>query len=248
MPRFPVASFESYEEPVAASETAASTPQSSKRRSHKTAAKPSTSSSMEDKNGEPTTSPRRDLQEKNVNRADDSEGSLKLSRAQRAEEYPQLAFKPRREIRQGGAEGSTQERHTGPSNRTHDYIFGLGSHGLGDRSPVRITAPDDDSDAEAATTSGYPALPGATRTAAKNAKATMNGQKKDTSGILRLPPIGPTSTTSGPSVFTAGRSTKAHVPSSLPPPNAPRVLRCGGVIDTFSYFSVHRVHPELYAN
>ncbi|KAL7711235.1 hypothetical protein N2W54_001582 [Lotmaria passim] len=263
MPRIPAATFEDFEEPVAASESLAlTTPANTTRRAHKAALAVLAFPRTEESNKEDAITPSK----RNPHDDDDKKGkasfennnsgsSLRLSGVQRAAEYPRIAFWPRRELRQRVLANNAEDRAERASHHGRDLVFGVGSHGLRDHSPMHETTQlgkqldyAKQSTAATTTSAGLPSLPPAEKSAASTVKpkdATMR-TKMGQPTVPRLPPIGATAATTA--AMMPLRSTKPTLMAPLSQPNAPRELQCGGIIDTFSYFSVHRIHPELYTS
>jgi hypothetical protein len=257
MPRFPVASVEDYEEPVAAAYSTQTPPHTS-RHTNKTVVLVTVSSAGDEGDGCATkcnaegsvSSPKKSLRHVDNTHADECDASMQLGKVQRAEEYPQIAFKPRHELRQRGLhEGSAAEKAAASSKRTHDFVFGRGSYGLCDQSVVRANAQEGElghRKSAVATTAAAAGLPPILSINPKRSDTTSRGANTNASSTPQLPPLGGQST--APRKATHATSTRLPLSTRKALPNAPRVLRCGGVIDTFSYFSVHRVHPEQYTN
>ncbi|KPI84963.1 hypothetical protein ABL78_5978 [Leptomonas seymouri] len=248
MTRIPRATFEGYEEPVAASGSALQVPPSTTRHHKKDAA--AFHFPLVNERKKATPSPlRRSADVREDSRASGIDGSPKLSEVKHPEEYPRIALKKHHDSFKGSAEVDAYERSKWSLGRTCGLVFGIGSHGLHDRSAARLSVREDGvvctNQQEAP--AGCAVLPPAVKTStppwrtAKDASKTSN---KGLSGVLPLPRIAPQSAAAGQKV----KATKTLLPTPILLPAAARVMRHGGVIDAFSYFSVHRVYPELYSH
>ncbi|KPA77934.1 hypothetical protein ABB37_06717 [Leptomonas pyrrhocoris] len=243
MTRIPTVSFEEYEEPMAVAADNAV------RQSTKGATPPATPAA-DDKMKGAATPLRQSPTPGGSTQGNESDSSMKLGKMQRAEDYPQIAFRPLRELRHNGTEGEAHVRPRRSTSRARELVFGLGSHGLCDQSAVRHNAQEDRME-HAKNAAGYPAQPPcegmATTFFLRRPKSASREGKKDSARTPPLPPIELPSTAVGQGTGTTTTAANASLRAPGPARKAARTLRCGGIIDTFSYFSVHRVYPELYA-